>query len=323
MKKRIDDIEEGVKEIAKYVRNEVIRLEELLEKKAPDREYLERVEKAKEEIDSNLRILQLLKQDIETMKSETENVENKIIKLEEKFSSGHEEASTGNIERRVDFLEREMKESIPTRKRLEEEAVLRMSIEKRLEELEKRSEDLETRKGIKEPSKSEAALKFRLEELEKRLRDIEAIRYKAGKPVPVSDVPNIERRLTRLESSEFPAIDKKLELKVSRYLSEQLENFAKALDKKLPNAALIEDYTEKLSDVERRMNGLESAIKADVDKRLVDLNQGMRSVEEKIKTVESPDLSPLANRVALLEKRMVEILAMMKSFSSRMPVVVE
>ena len=106
MKKRIDDIEESVKEIAKYVRNEAIRLEELLEKKAPDREYLERVEKAKEEIDSNLRILQLLKQDIETMKSETENVENRMKKLEEKLSSGHEEASTENIERRVDFLER-------------------------------------------------------------------------------------------------------------------------------------------------------------------------------------------------------------------------
>ena len=42
--KRINDIEESVKEIAKYVKNEAIRLQELLEKRAPDREYLERME---------------------------------------------------------------------------------------------------------------------------------------------------------------------------------------------------------------------------------------------------------------------------------------
>ncbi len=110
MEKRIQDIEESVKEIAKYVRNESMRIEELLEKKAPDREYLERMEKAKDEIDSNLRILQLLKQDIEAMRSETEDVEKRIRKLEEKTSSGHAEALSVNIENRLNMLEREIRE---------------------------------------------------------------------------------------------------------------------------------------------------------------------------------------------------------------------
>jgi DNA repair exonuclease SbcCD ATPase subunit len=362
MEKRIQDIEDSVKEIAKYVRNESMRIEELIEK-SPDREYLERMEKAKEEIDSNLRILQLLKQDIEAMRSETEDVEKRIRKLEEKTSSGHSEALAGNIENRLDFVERELKESVPTREILEEENVMRASIQKKLQEMEKRFGDLINRDArIDEPIKKvleeeisqrkkiekklqemenrfedlgnmsritdaqgiEPALILRLQGLENRLRNMEE---EGPKAVPVGDARliSLERRLETMEKFNEPVreFDKKLELKVSRYLSDQLENFAKALDKRLPNFALIEDYNKALSSMEKRINELESSIKADVDRRLSGLNHGMRSVEEKIKTVESPDLSPLANRVALLEKRMVEIIALMKSFLSRMPVVVE
>jgi len=325
--KRINDIEESVKEIAKYVKNEAIRLQELLEKRAPDREYLERMEKAKEEIDSNLRILQLLKQDIETMKGERESIENRIGKIEEKISSGTAGAPE-NIENRLDFLEKEFKEAAPTRKRLDEEAVLRMSIEKKLQEMGNKFENLAKtiKGGESQAPKIEAELKFRLQELEKRLSEMKAVEYKSKvAPSGNSRVISLERRLATLEKANEPVgeFDKKLELRVSRYLSGQLEDFAKALDKRLPNAALLDNYSKRVSETENRMKELESSIRTDFDKRLADLNQSMKSIEEKIKTVESPDLSPLVNRVALLERKMAEILAMMKSFASRMPVIVE
>jgi chromosome segregation ATPase len=363
--KRISDIEESIKEIAKYVKSETKRLEDLLEKGAThvetDRSYVERIEKAKEDIDSDLRILQLLKQDIGAMKSETDAIENKIKRVEEKLPAA-KGGEAGDIENRLDFLEREVKQSLPTKKRLEEEAVLRMSIEKkmqdlgkrlrsvvggqlmpekkedlttiekRLQEMEKKFEDLGSRPASKNPH-----IGKRLDEVERRLTNIESGYKGHGKPVsiPVSGtaIASLEKRIEMLEKSKPATVteysgpvydfDKKLNLKISSYLSEQLESFARALDKRFPNAALVEDYNKNFSDTRNRMNHLERKVRSDVDKRLEDLNKDMKSLHEKIGKVESPDLTPLANRVALLEKRMAEIIATMKRFSSRMPVVVE
>ena len=94
---------------------------------------------------------------------------------------------------------------------------------------------------------------------------------------------------------------------MSGYMSEQLENFAKALDKRLPNAAMIEDYNRKLAELEKKVDSIGST----------------KSTGTKIERVRSPDITKLAARVALLEKRLTELIALMKGFSSRMPVVVE
>ncbi len=314
----MDNIEDSIKEIAKYVKNEVKRLENQSTVPDHDREYLERVEKAKEEIDSNLRILQLLKQDIEAMKSETGAIETKIRKIEEKLPAIKTDGAE-SIEDRLDFLEKEVKQSLPTKNMLEEEAILRMSIEKRLKVLEKTSR----------PAMPVAVdLDKRMDELERRLAGIET--YKAEKAVhsklanvPVSDgrIASLERRINMLEKSRQPSykaepvysFDKNIELKMSSYLSEQLENFAKAMDKRLPNTALIEDYNRKLAEIEKKMNYIESNVRSDVNKRLAGTESRLRP----------PDLTTLAGRVALLEKRMVELIALIRGFSSRMPVVVE
>ena len=306
----MDDIENSIKEIAKYVKTEVKRLES---QDIPDhdRAYLERIEKAKEEIDSNLRILQLLKQDIEAMKSETGAIETKIRKIEEKLPAIKTDGAE-SIEDRLDFLEKEVKQSLPTKNRLEEEAILRMGIEKRLKDLEK-----------SKPAMPVAVdLDKRMDELERRLASVEtqkAQKVVQGKiaNVPVSDgrIASLERRIEMLEKSRQPSykaepvysFDKNIELKMSSYISEQLQNFAKALDKRLPNTALIEDYNRKLAELEKKVDSIGST----------------KSTGTKIETVRSPDITKLAARVAILEKRMAELIAVIKGFSSRMPVVVE
>jgi hypothetical protein len=304
----MDNIEESIKEIAKYVKSEVKRLESQ-DIPEHDRDYLERIEKAKEEIDSNLRILQLLKQDIEAMKSETGAIETKIRKIEEKLPAIKTD-NAETIEDRLEFLEKEVKESLPTKNMIEEESILRMGIEKRLKDLEK----------SKPAMPVSVDLDKRMDELERRLASVET--YKAEKTVkskianvPVSDgrIASLERRINMLEKSRQPSykaepvysFDKNVELKMSSYMSEQLQNFAKALDKRLPNTALIEDYNRKLAELEKKINSIGSG------------------GGTKIERVKSPDLAKLTDRVAILEKRMTELIALIKGFSSRMPVVVE
>ena len=42
-----------------------------------------------------------------------------------------------------------------------------------------------------------------------------------------------------------------------------------------------------------------------------------------MQVIESPDLTPLSSRVYMLEKKIDDIYALMRSLSTRMPVVVE
>jgi len=80
-------------------------------------------------------------------------------------------------------------------------------------------------------------------------------------------------------------LHKNLETKSVAFLTKELEEFAKVLDKKIH--ALTDDMAQR------------------------------------IKIIEAPDMHPLERRVEFLEREVKEMLATMKSVSTRIPVVVE
>ena len=70
--------------------------------------------------------------------------------------------------------------------------------------------------------------------------------------------------------------------------------FAKSMDRRIPNIVSREEYVRQIADINQRM-----------------------------KTIDAPDLSPLGARVERLEKKIEEIAVMMRSMYNRIPIVVE
>ena len=99
---------------------------------------------------------------------------------------------------------------------------------------------------------------------------------------------------TAEQQMKLHGLEGKIELAATRFFTENLEQFATSLDKKFPEFVSKRDYSRDLAEVSQRL-----------------------------KSIQSPDLSPLAERVMFLERRLTEIYDMMKSMSNRMPIVVE
>ena len=79
-----------------------------------------------------------------------------------------------------------------------------------------------------------------------------------------------------------------------KMLTQQLNDFAKSMDKRLPNVVSREEYVRQMADVNQR-----------------------------VRTIEAPDLSPLAGRVGALERKIEEVASMMRGVYNRIPIVVE
>ncbi len=100
------------------------------------------------------------------------------------------------------------------------------------------------------------------------------------------DIEKISNRINDLESS--------MKMNTVKLLTQQLNEFAKSMDRRIPNIVSREEYMRQVAD----------------------LNQRMR-------TVEAPDLSPLGARVERLEQKIEEVAAMMRQMYNRVPIVVE
>ncbi len=89
-------------------------------------------------------------------------------------------------------------------------------------------------------------------------------------------------------------IEKNMKMVSMKMLTQQLNEFAKMMDKRIPNIVSKEQYKREIADLRQR-----------------------------IKTVETPDLAPLGARVDRLEKKIEEAVGMMKGMYNRIPYVVE
>ena len=227
----------------------------------------------------------------------------------------------------IKSLAKQMKEA---KELIEEDTVSRMSVEKRLSDMESNigkfekhigdtlgqlknleisdvrrlSTMLEHMQGIeleemKEIAKNIKEAKDALEDesvnrmsIEKRLAGMEAKVSKVSEVV--GHIENIEGLDVQKLSSRINDIEGDMKMNTVKMLTQQLNEFAKSMDRRLPNVVSREEYMRQIAD----------------------LNQRMR-------TIEAPDLSPLGSRVERLERKIEEVASMMRQMYDRVPIVVE
>ncbi len=85
-----------------------------------------------------------------------------------------------------------------------------------------------------------------------------------------------------------------LEIAAARFFTNNLEEFARTLDRKFPSFVSREEYARSLQEISQRL-----------------------------KTIEAPDLSPLASRVEMAEKKLEDVHSMMQNLAQSMPIIVE
>ena len=182
---------------------------------------------------------------------------------------------------------------------LEEESVSRQSFEKRIMDLESKTEKIDSMEihDIERLAEEMKAAKDSLEEesvtrqsLEKRLRNVETelgqVRDIETGQAGSSDVTKINNRIQDMESN--------MKLMTVKLLTQQLNEFAKSIDRRLPNIVSREEYLRQVADMQQRL-----------------------------RNIEAPDLAPLGARVERLERKIEEIAGMMRGMYNRIPIVVE
>lgn len=224
-------------------------------------------------------------------------------------------------------LAKHLKES---KEALEEESVSRLSIDKRLAEIETKfgqlknieSKDInqlnaafehlqgiemeelkgiaatikEAKDALEEESVNRFSAEKRLAEFERTLKERQSVlEDKVNKVSEIADhIENIEGLDIQKLSGRINDMESNMKLDTVKLLTQQLNEFAKSVDRRLPNVVSREEYMRQIAD----------------------LNQRMR-------TIETPDLSPLGARVERLEKKLDEIANMMRQMYNRVPIVVE
>lgn len=173
---------------------------------------------------------------------------------------------------------------------LEKESVNRISVEARVKELESKLTKMD--ESVDESVEEVEELDVDRVSMEKRLHDAEdeltRMREVVSKieSVEGGDIAKLSTRLQDMEGN--------MKMTTIRLLTQQLNEFAKSLDRRLPNVVSKEEYSRQIAELNRRMQ-----------------------------TIEAPDLSPLGTRVERLEKKVDEIANMMRSMYNRIPIVVE
>ena len=148
----------------------------------------------------------------------------------------------------------------------------------------KLEEDLENARHVLD---NEAALRLAMD---KRMHEMDmSLREARDKLDGISHVEELAGLGSRIHDME-----KNVKMTSVKLLTQQLNDFAKSMDRKLPNIVAREEYMREVAEINRRL-----------------------------RTMESPDLAPLGSRVERLERKLDDISSMVKGLHNRMPVVVE
>ncbi len=89
-------------------------------------------------------------------------------------------------------------------------------------------------------------------------------------------------------------IERNLEISAARFFTENLEEFAKELDKKIPQVVTRDEFAKEI-----------------------------RLFDTRLKRIHAPDTSGIEQRLVLLERKISEIYAMTRNFSMQQPIIVE
>lgn len=148
-----------------------------------------------------------------------------------------------------------------------------------------RAEMAETKGASGETKATIASFGKRLQDLEVRLRGFSQLEH--------IDFDKLMEEIRRSRKS-VDDFEKDMKAQAMGFLAEQLNEFARTMDKRLPELVTKGAY---LHD--------------------------MTVMNNKLRTIEAPDMSYLNNRMSLLEDKVREISEMMRSIYNRLPVVVE
>jgi chromosome segregation ATPase len=126
--------------------------------------------------------------------------------------------------------------------------------------------------------------------LEKRVHETEAGIAETQKKL--EGINNIEE-LAKL-GEKIHDMEKNMKMASVKLLTQQLNEFAKAMDRRIPNIVSREEYTRQVAEI-----------------------------HHKLKAIESPDFAPMGVRVERLEKKLNDIADLLRGLHNRVPVVVE
>jgi len=132
----------------------------------------------------------------------------------------------------------------------------------------------------------EKAAQDKLREFETEVDDIKTVLH-------LDDIRNIRNEIAE-HRKVIQSLKADLEVAAARFFTANLEEFARALDKKFPGFVSREEYAKHLNEISHRL-----------------------------KTIEAPDLSPMSTHVVMLEKKLEDVHAMMQDLVKTMPIVVE
>jgi hypothetical protein len=135
--------------------------------------------------------------------------------------------------------------------------------------------------------------------IEKNLSDMEdnlsKLKDRFG---PIAKLDDMDFDTLRKEIGEFREFldhsEKEMHLKAMDLITKQLHEFAKSLDKRIPDLVTKEEFEHSLADIKQRMQN-----------------------------VNAPDLRPLARRIEQLESDLSGIASLMHAVYNRVPIIVE
>ena len=201
-----------------------------------------------------------LRQKLNDIDSMNQNLDNKISMLENKMKNLPNitpelkkgmPADFSNIDRRLEYVEKEIKDTIPLKKVIEDEAAQRISVEKRLQEI---NDSIST--------------------IDKSLSEIKPSNYH-----------EVEKLKTTVENQKITLEDlnKNLEMKSINFLTKQLEEFANLLDKKL--TGLKTDLNQRIKVIEAPdMHPLEKRVEF-LEQKVSEMIFMMKNVSSRIPVV--------------------------------------
>jgi hypothetical protein len=89
-------------------------------------------------------------------------------------------------------------------------------------------------------------------------------------------------------------IERNLEISAARFFTENLEEFAKEIDKKLPRVVTHDDFVKEI-----------------------------KALDGRLKRINAPDTSGIEQRMLMVERKINDVYAMTRNFSMQQPIIVE
>lgn len=223
-------------------------------------------------------------------------IEGRLEEVRQSLEEGLRKKATTADKGRFESLRKEFESIV---KSVETKSALSHSqLEKKLQDMmEKRLAGVHAR----HPEKSESRLEFLEEEIKKLQKSESSTEEKAvilasiDKKMQDTDLlsKDLQAKLEYLEKIEKD-MDRKLDEKALKIFTKQLEDFSRVMERRFPSLVTKDELYTTVS-----------------------------GLKEKLQSIESPDLAPLAQKVDFLEKRVESIYELLKHVSNRIPVIVE